>query len=50
MLADRGFRSHRAMLVTLCAFVGSGVLGLPLLGVLAVLAPISIAIAWRRGA
>jgi len=43
-------RTWHATLVTLCAFIGSGVLGLPLLGVLAVLAPISIAIAWRRRA
>ena len=40
-------RSWHAASMTLLALVGAGVLGLPLLKVLAVLAPISIAWAWR---
>ncbi|MES2205921.1 MAG: chromate transporter [Pseudomonadota bacterium] len=32
--------------ITLCAFIGSGILALPLLTVIAVLAPISIGLAW----
>lgn len=41
-------KSAAALGIAALAFIGSGVLGLPLLSVLAVLAPISIALAWRR--
>lgn len=40
-------RIPRVLGITALAFAGSGLLGLPLVGVLAVLAPLSIALAWR---
>lgn len=40
-------RQVRVVLVMAAAFLASGVLGLPLVGVLLVLAPISIALAWK---
>jgi chromate transporter len=40
-------RLPRTLGIAALAFAGSGLLGLPLIGVLAVLAPLSIALAWR---
>jgi chromate transporter len=42
-------KSIDGLLVTALAFTGTGLLGLPLMPVLAVLAPLGIALAWRRG-
>ena len=41
-------RVPRVLGITALAFAGSGLLGLPLVGVLAVLAPLSIILAWRK--
>ena len=41
-------RVPRVLGITALAFAGSGLLGLPLVGVLALLAPLSIALAWRK--
>jgi chromate transporter len=41
-------RRAQMLIVTAVAFLASGVFGLPLVGVLLTLAPISIALAWRR--
>jgi chromate transporter len=46
-MASKLPRVPRVMIVTLLAFLASGVFGLPLVGVLLVLAPVSIALAWR---
>jgi chromate transporter len=45
MLAKQD-KSWRTLGVTIFAFIGAGVIGLPLLTVLAVLTPISIFLAW----
>ncbi len=45
-MAIKQHRSWRTALITTLALVGAGVLGLPLLMILAVLAPISIGLAW----
>lgn len=42
-------KSPHALVMTALAFIASGILGLPLIGVLAVLAPLSILLAWRFG-
>lgn len=41
-------KSASVLGITALAFIGSGVLGLPLVHVLAVLGPLSIALAWRN--
>jgi chromate transporter len=42
-------RSWQVMLLAAAAFAGSGLLGLPLLSVLAVLAPLGILLIWKTG-
>ena len=49
MLAKQS-RSWRSIGVTILAFIGAGLLGLPLLTVLAILAPVSLALAWSQAA
>jgi chromate transporter len=49
-MAAKQPRKWHVVFVTAAAFVASGVFGLPLLGVLAALAPLGVLLAWRCGA
>lgn len=45
-MATKQQRSWRTVLITVLALIGSGILGMPLLSVLGILAPVSIGLAW----